>query len=159
MEEQKKIFIERIGQRIEKMGFPALSGRLFTALLLADPPYMTFEELCECLSASKSSVSTNLKMMMNSGQGIVEYFTLPGDRKRYFRISVHNWLERLNRIPDEFEFSRQSLQDVLTYRQEQQLDEEFTQKLETIFSFYQFIMVKLPALVEEWRQLNNIRIK
>lgn len=155
MEDKKKIFIEKIGVRTEKMGFSPLAGRLFGALLLADPPYMTFEELCEYLSASKSSISTNLNLLMKNGVCMIEYFTLPGDRKRYFRISVKNWMAHLDKIPDEFEYSNQMLSEILEYRKEHKLEEQFTQDLEQILSFYKFILKKLPLLIEEWEQLSQ----
>lgn len=155
MEEKKKIFIERIGVRTEKMGYSPLAGRILGVLLLVEPPYMSFEELCEYLSASKSSISTNLNLLMKDGIGMVEYFTMPGDRKRYFRISVQNWMCHLDKIPDEFEFSNALLIDILAYRKEHHLEVSLTNELERISSFYQFMMKKLPMLIEEWEEYNR----
>ncbi|MCO5247521.1 MAG: hypothetical protein M9887_01015 [Chitinophagales bacterium] len=159
MEEQKKIFIEKIGVKTENHGHSPLAGRIIGTLLLADPSYMTFEELCDYLSASKSSISTNLKLLMSESIAMVEYFTLPGDRKRYFRISVQGWQSHLDKIPDEFEYGNQLLTDIIQYRIENHLDENFTKELKEIVSFYRFIIAKLPLLKEEWEQLklkNNI---
>ena len=100
MENQQKIFIEKIGVKTEKMGYSPLSGRILGALLLAEPPYMTFDYLCEFLSASKSSISNNLNVLMKEGVNMIEYFTIPGDRKRYFKISFENWNKHLKNIPD-----------------------------------------------------------
>ena len=98
MENQQKIFIEKIGVKTEKMGDSPLSGRILGALLLAEPPYMTFDYLCESLSASKSSISNNLNVLMKEGVNMIEYFTIPGDRKRYFKISFENWNKHLKNI-------------------------------------------------------------
>lgn len=155
MEEKKKIFIEKVGVKTEQFGHSPLSGRIIGTLLLAEPAYMTFEELCEYLSASKSSISTNLKFLMSENINMVEYFTQPGDRKRYFKISIANWKKHLGKIPDEFEYGNRLLGDIISYRKENRLDENFTKELEEIASFYQFIIAKLPLLKEEWENLKT----
>lgn len=157
MDQERKIFIEKLGVRVEQMGYPPLSGRIFGSLLLADPPYMTFSELCKSLSASKSSISNSLNFLMQDNARVVEYFTLPGERKRYFKISIENWKKQLDNIPDEFKINNQILEDILTYRAEHKLDEEFTQDLKEILSFYQFIVARLPQLFEEWNRLNQMK--
>lgn len=159
MENQQKHFIEKIGVKTEKMGYSPLSGRILGALLLAEPPYMTFEDLCDYLSASKSSISTNLNILMKEGINMIEYFTVPGDRKRYFKISIENWKEHLDQCTEDFEFSDKLLKDILVYRKENKLEEELTKNLEVISSFYQFMLKKLPTLVEEWKQLCKEQIK
>ena len=35
-------------------------------------------------------------LLMKDDIGMVEYFTFPGDRKRYFKISIENWKEHLD---------------------------------------------------------------
>lgn len=159
MENQQKEFIEKIGVRTERMGYSPLAGRIIGALLFVEPPYMTFEDLCEYLSASKSSISTNLNLLMKDDIGMVEYFTFPGDRKRYFKISIENWKEHLDQCTEDFEFSDKLLKDILVYRKENKLEEELTKNLEVISSFYQFMLKKLPTLVEEWKQLCKEQIK
>lgn len=155
MNDKKKIFIEKIGVRVEKMGYSPVAGRIFGTLLLAEPPHMTFDELCEALSASKSSISTNLNFLMKDSDSIVEYFTLPGDRKRYFKISTTNWKSHLNMIPEEFKNSNQLLQEILSYRTEYKLEESFTKDLQEILSFYQFMESHLPKLYAEWEAQNQ----
>jgi DNA-binding transcriptional regulator GbsR (MarR family) len=155
MENQQKHFIEKIGVKTEKMGYSPLSGRILGALLLAEPPYMTFEDLCDYLSASKSSISTNLNILMKEGINMIEYFTVPGDRKRYFRISFQNWNNHLKNIPDEFQFSNELLSDIVNYRSEKNLNTEFTNNIQKILSFYEFMLERLPSLIEEWEKNNQ----
>ncbi|MCO5232716.1 MAG: hypothetical protein LC105_10525 [Chitinophagales bacterium] len=158
MESQRKIFVEKVGVRTEKMGYSPLAGRIIGALLLAEPPYMTFDSLCEYLNASKSSISTNLQFLMHDGSGMVEYFTLPGDRKRYFKISIDNWVKHIKEIPKEFQQSKDLLEEILSYRKSNMLDNEFSTNIEELLSFYEFMLEKLPTLIEEWeerRKKNN----
>jgi len=79
-EAARKEHIERVGLFFEKSGFPRMVGRVLGYLLIAEPPHKTFNEIQEYLQASKSSISTSLQFLLN--QGLVGYFTLPGDRKR-----------------------------------------------------------------------------
>lgn len=151
MEDKKKIFVEKIGVKTEKMGYSPIAGRIVGTLLLAEPPYMTFEELCESLSASKSTISTNLNFLMSNEKGIIEYFTLPGDRKRYFKISHENWLNHICNIPDEIETGTHLLKDILKYRVENNLDPEFTKGCEKVFSFHLFLSEKIVELADEWK--------
>ncbi|MCO5230364.1 MAG: hypothetical protein M9958_04315 [Chitinophagales bacterium] len=152
MEAQKKVFVERVGVRTEMMGYSPLAGRIIGALLLSEPPYMTFDALCEYLNASKSSISTNLHFLMKEGTGLVEYFTLPGDRKRYFKISIDNWLRHIKEMPKEFQNSNDLLGEILGYREANQLDGEFSHSIKKLLSFYEFMLDKLPSLIEEWEE-------
>lgn len=152
MEDKKKLFIEKIGVKTEKMGYSPVAGRIVGTLLLAEPPYMTFEELCESLSASKSTISTSLNFLMNNEKGIIEYFTLPGDRKRYFKISYDNWLKHICSIPEDIRTGTQLLQEILSYRSENNLDPEFTKGCEKILSFHLYLTEKISELAEEWKK-------
>src|SRR5688500_5555046 len=87
---QIKEHIEKVGVSLEQIGFPRMVGRTLGYLMVSDPPHRTFNEIQEYLQASKSSISTSLQFLLN--QGLIGYFTLPGDRKRYFRFNAESWL-------------------------------------------------------------------
>lgn len=80
----KEELIEELGIHFEGLyHLPPLASRIYSILILNGYDGMTFEQLMEQTEASKSSVSTSINLLMQSGK--VEYFTKPGDRKRYFR--------------------------------------------------------------------------
>lgn len=86
---EKQNLIEEIGLSFEERhNLPPLAGRLFAVLVLSKHDGHSFEELVEISQASKSSVSTNLNLLVQIKY--VEYYTKPGDRKRYFRITNNN---------------------------------------------------------------------
>jgi len=62
-------------------------GRIMGLLMVMDKEHFTFEEIVEELNISKSSASVGLKLLQMNN--MVEYITLPGDRKRYFRIRCY----------------------------------------------------------------------
>ncbi|PRX99267.1 hypothetical protein CLV24_1623 [Pontibacter ummariensis] len=73
---------ERIGVTLEKSAIPPLAARIMALLLVAEPPYCSFNTIMEALQASKSSAGPSLNLLLR--EGIVDYITFPGDRKRYF---------------------------------------------------------------------------
>lgn len=95
--EKRDQLVEQIGVNIEEaQQFSPLASRIYALVLLAPIKGYSFEDVVELSKSSKSSVSTNLKLLLESG--VLEYFTKPGERKRYFRLS-QNYLEvSLNKL-------------------------------------------------------------
>lgn len=84
--EHKRELIEELGLYFEKRhGLPPLASRIYAIMVLSSREGFSFEEIMEITHASKSSVSTNLKLLLQLK--FMEFYTKPGDRKRYFRSS------------------------------------------------------------------------
>lgn len=84
--EEKKQLIEQIGLGFgDRMGVSPLAARIYGLLTLSSYEGLTFEEVREALGSSKSSTSINLNVLTQLK--FVEYYTRPGDRKRYFKVS------------------------------------------------------------------------
>jgi len=79
----------------QQQNLPPLAGRLYAVLVLSASQGVTFDELVEELQASKSSVSSNLNLLLNLK--IIDYFTVCGDRKRYFKTSDLHILRSIER--------------------------------------------------------------
>ena len=83
---EKKKLIEEIGVHFEKVhNLAPLAARIYVIMILSPNDGHTFDEIIQITQASKSSVSTQLNLLLQMNK--VEYFTKPGDRKRYFRAS------------------------------------------------------------------------
>ena len=76
--------VDTIGRMYEKQGFGMIPGRVIGFLTVMDKEQFTFEEIVDALQISKSSASNALRLLEVRNQ--IEYFTLPGDRKRYFHV-------------------------------------------------------------------------
>jgi len=76
--------VDTIGRMYDKQGFGVIPGRVIGFLTVMDKEQFTFEEIVEALQISKSSASNAIRILEARNQ--VEYFTLPGDRKRYFHV-------------------------------------------------------------------------
>ncbi|MDT0643629.1 transcriptional regulator [Zunongwangia sp. F363] len=98
--------IEEIGVHFERVHQLApLAARIYATMVLSPADGNTFDEIMEITDASKSSVSTQLNLLLQLKK--VEYFTKSGDRKRYFRANrlyLKTTLEGyLENITDEIE--------------------------------------------------------
>src|SRR5262249_22441633 len=96
--------VEEYAALLKQLGYSIAFGKIFGYLVCSDPPYRTFDAIVSNLGLSKGSVSTVLKAMQ--AQGYVDYFLRPGERKRYFRISLSNWEQGLEqKIRDSARFT------------------------------------------------------
>ncbi|MDT0649440.1 GbsR/MarR family transcriptional regulator [Autumnicola edwardsiae] len=81
---EKRKLVEEIGLHFEKTHQLApLAARIYAIMILSPKEGHTFDEIMSITEASKSSVSTQLNLLLQLKK--VEYFTKSGDRKRYFR--------------------------------------------------------------------------
>jgi len=85
IQKEKEELIEMFGIHFETHHrFSPLSARILSLLIVENcRPGITFDDLVLKLGASKSSVSTNLTLLLKMGK--LEYFTVSGDRKKYYR--------------------------------------------------------------------------
>lgn len=84
--ENKKKLVEEIGLHFEQIDqMSPLAARIYAIMILSPNDGHTFDEILEMTCASKSSVSTQLNLLLQLKKA--EYFTKSGDRKRYFRAS------------------------------------------------------------------------
>ncbi|MEN9907679.1 MAG: hypothetical protein RLZZ540_820 [Bacteroidota bacterium] len=90
---EREEIIELYGNHFEKLyNIPPLAARILGTLIIDGcKTGLTFESLVEKLGASKSSISTNLNLLLKMDK--ISYFTKAGDRKKYFKPA--NLSERL----------------------------------------------------------------
>ncbi|MCB0643313.1 MAG: hypothetical protein KDC44_16805, partial [Phaeodactylibacter sp.] len=123
-------------------------ARVFAFLLLAEPPHQDFYSIQEFLSASKSSISNSLNKLMT--EGVVDYMTFSGDRKRYFRISAQGWLkathERIQKTP----MVRKVFQEVLEFRQDSAYP-ELNERIENLIEFLLFMSEEIDGIMARWK--------
>ena len=101
MQEEKQEIIELFGIHFEQLyNIPPLASRILGALIIDGcKSGLTFEELVEKMHASKSSISTNLNLLLKMDK--ISYFTIIGDRKKYFKAAplsqrLNNYLTLVN---------------------------------------------------------------
>lgn len=86
---EEQHFVEEVGLLFELMGLPRMAGRIFGWLLVSEPSHQSTGELVEVLQASKGSISTMTRLLMQVG--LIEKISLPGERRDYFCIKPGAW--------------------------------------------------------------------
>jgi len=86
---EERHFIEDIGLFFEQMGLPRMAGRVLGVLLISDPPAQSLNELTEALQASKSAISTAVRLLVEAD--LIEQVPSPVPRRDYFRFKPGGW--------------------------------------------------------------------
>ncbi len=64
--------------------FPTIAGRILGLLLLTEDP-ISFDDLSQRLKISRGAVSSHTRLLEAAGR--IERFTVPDDRRDYFRLA------------------------------------------------------------------------
>lgn len=115
LENRKKQLIERYGvffQNNEKL--PPLAARIFAKLLIESEFGSTFDELVASLEASKSTISTNLNLLLSTNR--INYITKPGDRRRHFMCSPRHFLSRIEKQQARYQLEYQLGEEIIDYK-------------------------------------------
>lgn len=91
-------YVEDVAQFFERSGMSRMSGRLLGALMVAEPPERSQEELAMYLGVSRGSVSQASRMLVDAG--IVERRRRGGDRRDYYRVRPDAWTDMIDRRVD-----------------------------------------------------------
>ena len=91
--QEKMELVEELGLFIqERHKLPPLAARIYSILVLTSYDGYSFDTLLELTQSSKSSMSTNLNLLV--ALKFVDYYTKTGNRKRYFR-SAGNYVKNM----------------------------------------------------------------
>ncbi len=113
--EQKIKLIERIGVYLEKSDqLPPVAARIFAHIMLSCKLGVTFESLVQDLGASKSTISTHLSTL--EAKGKIEYYTVPGDRKRYYVPISNGFVKFIDEKINAYEAEIELHKDVMEYK-------------------------------------------
>ncbi|HIK15907.1 MAG TPA: MarR family transcriptional regulator [Leptolyngbyaceae cyanobacterium M33_DOE_097] len=145
---EQRHYVEDVSVLFEMVGLPRMAGRIFGWLLISEPPYQSHSELAEVLQASKGSISTMTRLLMQIG--LIERFSLPGQRRDYFRIKPDSWSEMMRqRIVQNTAF-REIAERGLKLLQD--TPAHLHQRLEEMRDIHAFCERELPVLLERWEQ-------
>ena len=141
--------IEESGIFFENVGLPRMAGRIFGFLMVSDKQDVSFEELTRALKASKSSISNNVRILINIG--FIKAISHSGERKTYYCLSPEvDWVEYLKKRIQNFEHFRKLLENGYELRPDK--NDDTSEWLRYGIEFYLWISERLDDLLEEWRQ-------
>ena len=144
---EKQLFVEEVGIVFEQTGLPRMTGRIFGWLLVAEPPHQNADQIGKALLASKGSISTTTRLLIQ--HGLLERFSMPGVRHDYFRLKVDALSHMVERgIEDEVKLFRQLAERGLGLVTDK--TSETHKWLEEMRDLYVFLEKELPILQERW---------
>ncbi len=115
MDNQREELIEMFGMHFENQyNIAPLAARILGILIIDGcKSGLTFEDLVGKMGASKSSISTNLNLLQK--MNLINYFTLSGDRKKYFKAAPLS--QRLKNYLNLIDSEKILLEKVIQYRE------------------------------------------
>jgi DNA-binding transcriptional regulator GbsR (MarR family) len=145
---EEKHFIEDAGLLFEESGHPRMAGRILGCLLISDPPYLSANEIAVTLQASKGSLSTMTRLLMQ--MGLIERVAVPGDRRDYFRIKSGAWTQLVRQEVYELAALRQLTERGLSLLEGQ--DSEIKERLEEARDLFAYLEREYPTLIAHWEK-------
>ena len=145
---EEKHFIEEVGLLFEMVGLSRMSGRILGWLLICDPPHQSHAELTEVLQASKGSISTMTRLLMQIG--FIEKISLPGKRRDYFRIKPNAWSQITKQRISQIKAFRKLAEKGLTLLKDAAPQEQ--QRLVEMYDIHAFWERELPLLDDRWEK-------
>lgn len=139
-------FVERVALTYERGGLPRIAGRILGWLLICDPPAQTAGELGAALGASKGSISTMTRMLVS--MGLIEHTSKRGDRRDYFHIPPHLWMDSVRREFAGMAMFRQLAENGLELLKDAPASQR--DRLKIMRDLYGFFERELPGLMERW---------
>lgn len=157
IQNEKAELIEMFGVYFESLyNLPPLASRILGHLIIDGcKSGLTFEILVEVTQSSKSSVSTNLNLLLKLGK--ITYYTLPGDRKKYFKPSPFS--ERLTNYLRMLEFEKKIINKMLAYREKTISCPEERCNLENVKSYQLHVLEVEELLLKTINKFKEVEIQ
>lgn len=146
--EKQQVLIEKLGVFYEHEGFHPAGARVMALLLIADKNELTFDEIRDALNISKSATSTAINLLITTKR--IEYFTNPGERKRYFRATIINWKNHMKEKLEGIITMHSLMKEIIDQRPAS--TPEFNESLIELHSFMSFFHKEIPLLIERWKE-------
>ena len=148
LDEDRRSYVEEFGLLFEQFGLPRMFGRVLGALMVAEPPERSAEELAEELGASRGSISSATRSLIQ--MSLVQRLSRPGERRDYFRVKPGAWHEIMRRELEAIggfrEIAERGLQLLGTR------DPSARRNLEEMRDFYAYWEKEMPAVLERWER-------
>lgn len=139
LEKKKAYLVEKLGVFLEKKEkYPPMAARIMAHIILTGKQGTTFEDLTFELGASKSTISTHLNHLHDLKR--LEYFTKPGDRKKYYVINVDSMMQKIADMLEDWKYEKEIHLEVMRFKTEMNKNLNDEQKFDLNFhdSFIEF---------------------
>lgn len=151
LSKEQQELIEEIGVFHEQRGMQPLMGRILGLLLVLEEAEATFDEIVAYLQVSKSAVSTALNFMQV--KKLVVYRTKPGERKRYFYLTIQDWEKEIHTELREVVKIKGILEQVRISRGNTK--PEVNESIKEICNFLDYFNSQIPKLFDTYKKMRN----
>lgn len=148
VDEDRRSYVEEFGLLFGQFGLPRMFGRVLGALMISDPPERSAEELAEVLGASRGSISSATRSLIQ--MSLVQRLSRPGERRDYFRIKPGAWHEIMSRELEALKSFRETAERGLELLDNK--DPSVRRNLEEMRDFYAYWEKEMPAVLERWER-------
>jgi len=135
----------------EAQGLPRMGGRILGALLVAEPPEQTADQLAGTLDASRSSISTMTRLLEHFG--LIDRVSKPGDRRLYYRNRPDAWHQRTLDGMDPVRHMRTLAEKGL--RLMGGAPPEVLKGLVDMYQFYAYWETEMPRMIDAWKEAKD----
>jgi DNA-binding transcriptional regulator GbsR (MarR family) len=147
---KQKELIEKFGVFHEQNGLSPAQARIVGLLMIVDQGELTFDEIYNTLQLSKSAVSTAINSL--SMMGRIEYYTKPGDRKRYFFVNPVRSESDVDRVLNKLSGTASLYREILAARPK--TNTKYNTDLKSLIEFTDFIHQELSKVFKKWKRVN-----
>jgi len=140
--------LERYGVIQEQFGLTPAAARVNALLTVADQKELTFDEIRETLTLSKSATSNAINNLLTINY--IGYKTKLGERKRYFFSRMDQWQDSLRKNLDGFKEYNIVLKEILKERTEE--TPEYNSKLEELTHFIEYYLLEVTKIINNWEK-------
>ncbi len=145
---EERHFIEDAGLLFEESGHPRMAGRILGCLLISDQPQLSTTEIADRLQASKGSLSTMTRFLLQ--MGMIERVGFPGKRVDYFRIKAGAWPQLVRHAVYELSALRKLAERGLELVGGK--DSELKERLQEARDLFAFVEREYPLLIDRWER-------
>lgn len=149
MDEERADYVEDFGLLFDQFGMPRMVGRVLGVLLISTEPDLSAEELAEALKASRGSISSATRSLVQ--MGLVQRRTRTGERRDYFRVKPGAWDELMRRELESLRTFRQMADRGLGLMSPDE-DADSRNRLIEMHEFYAYWEKELPGVLERWEE-------
>lgn len=141
--------IEETGMLFENLGTTRMAGRILGYLMVNESTRISFDDLVRGLKASKSSISTNLKVLQQ--MNYLRAVSLPYDRKTYYTLNNNvSWTEHIRARSGAIGLFTRLFEKALQMRGNKA--DSSAEWLRMAMRFYHFSERMVPVIMDAWEK-------
>lgn len=146
--DKQKELVEAYGVIQENMGLNPAAARINALLTVSDETELSFDEIQDTLSLSKSAVSNALNNLLSLE--LIGYKTKMGKRKRFFFSKLGQWRTRLRKNVIGLEEYNRVMKEILELQSKK--DPEFNEKMKELTEFMDYYIEESIKLIDDWKR-------